>query len=175
MEVSKNALVFEDIVSCILDMQIQYRGKSLRFMRLKELVQGDLVTTKNLFSIGDSGLKYLNMSRQKYNALLNLCLFWDENGMDDYDWESKTDEEIRVVLGKIKGIGNWTIDMILMFSLQRPDIFPVDDYHLKRVMTAQFDLRNDKSLKAEMLAIAEEWRPNRSKVVLQLLNQNSTY
>jgi DNA-3-methyladenine glycosylase II len=171
----RNQIVFEDLVSCILDMQIRFRGKAVRYKRLKALLKGSLIDYENLFSIGDSGIQLLKISRQKYTALVNLCLFWEENGMDDYDWESKKDEEIRVVLGKIKGIGNWTIDMILMFSLQRPDIFPVDDYQLKRVMTAQFDLRNDKSLKAEMLAIAEEWRPNRSKIVIQLLNQNSTY
>ena len=169
MEVSKNAIVFEDMVSCILDMQIQCRGNSLRFKRLKGLLNEALVTHENLFTIGDVGLKYINMSRQKYNALVNLCLFWDENGMNSFEWESKTDEEIRAVLGKIQGVGNWTIDMILLFSLQRPDVFPVDDYHLKKAMTTHFDLRNEKSLKEDMLAIAEKWKPYRSKFVIELL------
>jgi DNA-3-methyladenine glycosylase II len=62
--------------------------------------------------------------------------------------------------------------MILLFSLQRPDVFLVDDYQLKMAMVAQFDLRNEKSLKAEMHTIAEEWRPNRSQIVFQLLKQN---
>jgi DNA-3-methyladenine glycosylase II len=164
--------IFEDLVSCILDMQIRYRGKSIRYKRLKSLLKGGSISNKNLFSIGDLGIQSLKISQQKYSVLVNLCLYWDENQMKSFDWEFKTDDEIRTELGKIKGIGSWTIDMILLFSLQRPDVFPVDDYHLKKSMISRYNLRNDKTLKAEMHTIAEEWRPNRSQIVFQLLKQN---
>ncbi len=69
----------------------------------------------------------------------------------------------------IKGIGNWTIDLILLFTLRREDVLPVDDFHLKKVMTQVYEIAGDVNLKTEILNISEYWRPYRSAAVLYLL------
>lgn len=68
--------VFEDLVSCILDMQIRYRGNALRYKRLKDLLENAPITVENLFSIGDTGLAKIKMSGQKYKALVTLADHW---------------------------------------------------------------------------------------------------
>ncbi|MEO1653926.1 MAG: DNA-3-methyladenine glycosylase 2 family protein, partial [Bacteroidota bacterium] len=72
--------------------------------------------------------------------------------------------------GKIKGIGVWTVDMILLFTLKRPNIFPADDYHLKQLMTSLYQLDPKSRLKAQMRAVAEKWSPYQSLAVLYLLD-----
>lgn len=59
--------------------------------------------------------------------------------------------------------------MILLYTLARPDIFPVGDYHLKKMMTQLYNLKEDATLKTSMLTVAEQWRPYRSQAVLKIL------
>ncbi|GAB5476144.1 MAG: DNA-3-methyladenine glycosylase [Maribacter sp.] len=169
--------VFEDLVSCILDMQIRYRGNAVRYKKMKQLLNGAQITHKNLFSIDDEGLQHMNMSGQKYKALMNLCIYWEEQRLDNTNWHSLNDNEVRNILTKIKGVGNWTIDMILLFTLQRENIFPKDDFHLKKIMKRVYEISEDKNLEKEMQYIAEDWQPYSSIAVLYLLafkkNENS--
>lgn len=161
--------VFEDMVSCILDMQIHHRGKATRYKRLKHLLDYAPITHKNLFTIGDEGLKTIKMSGQKYTALLALCQYWEENDIINKDWDRLTDSEVKNALLTIKGIGEWTADMILLFNLNRPDIMPLDDFHLKKAMMQVYELQDDKTLKKEMKLIASNWAPYRSLAVKYLL------
>lgn len=159
--------VFEDIVSCILDMQIRYRGKSVRYLRLKEKLKGQEVTPQSILKLDKEILDYINMSGQKWNALNAISNHWKDNDWEKLNWHQLSDDEVRKLLLQVKGIGNWTVDMILLFSLQRPDVFPLDDMHLKKIMANLYEIEGD--LKTEMLDIAEYWKPYRSTGVLYLL------
>ncbi|WP_422106515.1 DNA-3-methyladenine glycosylase family protein [Winogradskyella sp.] len=161
--------VFEDLVSCILDMQIRYRGKAMRYKRLKELINGERITHYNLFSIREEGFKFINMSSQKYNALMNLCSYWEAHKLEKTSWQDLSDTDVRELLINIKGIGNWTIDMILLFTLQRENIVPLDDFHLKKAVKTIYNIQDDQNLKEEMQYLAEDWAPYGSVAVLYLL------
>lgn len=159
--------VFEDLVSCILDMQIRCRGKAVRYNRLKEQVAGAALTPDVILNLPQVALDYINMSRQKLAALYDLASKWKEGQWQNLQWQEMGDEEIRQLLSSVKGVGNWTIDMILLFTLQRADVFPVDDMHLKKAMVSLYEIEANE--KKEMLDIAEDWRPYRSFGVLYLL------
>jgi DNA-3-methyladenine glycosylase II len=78
-------------------------------------------------------------------------------------------------LGKVRGIGRWTVDMILLYTLRRADIFPYDDYHLCQIMPKLYRLNPKQKLVEKMLAIADRWLGQLSLGVLYLLawkNQN---
>lgn len=86
------------------------------------------------------------------------------------------DDEVRTTLGQIKGVGTWTIDMLLIFTLERPNVFPVDDFKLKQTMISLYNLQ-DKSLKKQMLDISSQWGNQKSLAVLYIwayrqLNKN---
>ncbi|WP_299335738.1 hypothetical protein [uncultured Psychroserpens sp.] len=161
--------IFEDLVSCILDMQIRYRGKAIRFKRLKELLNEQVVTHENIFSIGESGLAHINMSRQKYNALIDITQYWETHELKNFDWELAEDNHIRNLLLPIKGISHWSIDMVLLFTLGRKNIFPTDDYQVKKIMSKLYVIDDSQNLKTEMLNISKAWQPYCSVAVLYLL------
>ena len=98
--------IFEDLCSCILDMQIHHRGLAVRYKRLKERIQHSEITPEIIFQLSAEDLKYINMSAQKMNALSALANFWIEHKANEMDWNTMTDDEIRVFLKSIKGIGD---------------------------------------------------------------------
>ncbi|MBC7525768.1 MAG: hypothetical protein H7239_15185 [Flavobacterium sp.] len=109
------------------------------------------------------------MSSKKYNALINLSTYWQDNNLAFLDWDELTDDEVRNLLKEVKGVGNWTVDMILLYTLQRPNIFPTDDLQLKKVMRKVYEIDEHENLKKEMEFIADDWKPYRSTAVLYLL------
>lgn len=73
----------------------------------------------------------------KYETLLAFVEYRDTN---ELDFKNLTDEEVIAELSTIKGIGKWTIDMILLYTLQRPNVFPYDDFHLKEIRVKLYGL-----------------------------------
>ncbi|HAE13887.1 MAG TPA: DNA-3-methyladenine glycosylase 2 family protein, partial [Bacteroidetes bacterium] len=82
------------------------------------------------------------------------------------------DEEVIAHVTRIKGVGKWTAEMLLMFCLGRPDVMPVDDLGIQQAMTRLYDLdpADSKQLKKDMLFIAERWRPYRTYACMHLWN-----
>jgi DNA-3-methyladenine glycosylase II len=74
------------------------------------------------------------------------------------------DEELIEFLTQIKGIGRWTVEMILMFTLGREDVFAVDDLGIQQAMTNiyKLDAIDKKIMKQKMIIISEKWRPYRT-------------
>ena len=74
------------------------------------------------------------------------------------------DEELIEFLVQIKGIGRWTAEMLLMFTLGRPDVFAVDDLGIQQAMTKLYklDATDKKEMKRKMLQISEKWKPYRT-------------
>lgn len=158
--------VFHDLMSCIVEQQIHYRSTKKTFEKLLSYTSITELTPHNFHEFEKLALPRTRLSDQKCQTILNLLDFWKTNVVD---WPTLSDDEVRLKLGSIKGIGNWTIDMILLYTLQRPDIFPADDYHLKQVMTKLYGLNPESRLKANMFDVANNWKPNRSNAVLYLL------
>ena len=73
-----------------------------------------------------------------------------------------TDEELIKELTKIKGVGRWTVEMILIFTLGRPDVFAIDDLGLQQSVIKLYKLKKTKTLKKRILKISERWSSNRS-------------
>ena len=87
-----------------------------------------------------------------------------EQNADDDMINSMNDEEVVNFLLPIKGVGRWTIEMLLMFTLGREDVFAVDDLGIQQAMTKLYNLdtTNKKTLKQEMINIAAQWSPYRT-------------
>lgn len=161
--------VFHDLLSCILDQQIHYRSKFNVVTKLTTFLNGVVPTAENLFTISDVQMASLKMSDAKYQTLLRLTEYWQENNLTHFDWSTLSDDAVRAKLSEIKGIGIWTMDMILLFTLERPNIFPADDYHLKNLMVQLYGLDPKSKLKSQMLEVAEGWSPYKSLAVKYIL------
>ena len=161
--------VFYDLLSCILDQQIHYRSKFNVVNKLTAFLNGVMPSAENLFTISETNMASLKMSEANYQTLLRLTAYWQENKLTHFDWSLLSDEEVRSKLSEIKGIGIWTIDMILLYTLERPNIFPADDYHLKNLMVQLYGLDPKSKLKSQMLEVAEGWSPYKSLAVKYIL------
>lgn len=161
--------IFFDLVSCIAEQQIHYRGKGTLMKKLFTLLNDAYPTPQNIVEIDEKAFSEAKLSNTKYQTLMRLAEKWENEKMGDIDWKALKDEEVKNILTSITGIGNWTADMILLYSLQRPDIFPFDDYHLKDIMVKEYKLNPKSKLKAQMLDISNNWSPYKSLAVKYLL------
>jgi DNA-3-methyladenine glycosylase II len=98
---------------------------------------------------------------QNAGYIKNIARFSFEKSLDYKNLKTKKDEELIEYLVEIKGVGRWAVEMILMFNLNRLDIFPKDDLGIKNGMKAIFNITftNKKELFSEMECLAENWRP----------------
>ncbi|MEN9303703.1 MAG: hypothetical protein RL264_2132 [Bacteroidota bacterium] len=158
--------VFHDVIGCIIEQQIHYRSTKKIFHRLLEKSEIKELHLENFAAFEEKAIPTLKLSMNKLNCLHEWELFTRDNSIK---WLELDDNEVREQLSKVKGIGNWTKDMILLYTLQRPNIFPVDDFHLKQVMTTLYGLNPNHRLKAQMLEISETWEVGKSLAVLYLL------
>jgi len=161
--------VFFDLVGCIVAQKIHYRGTSPFTKKLSVLLNDKFPTPENILTIDEKAFSEMKLSNNKYQTLFRLADNWQRKKMDKINWNDLTDEEIKTMLMDIKGIGNWTVDMILLYTLQRPNVFPFEDYHLKNIMVQLYELNPKSRLKAQMLEVASDWSPYRSLAVKYLL------
>ncbi len=158
--------VFHDLVSCVVEQQIHYRSTKKIFAKALERAGLQELHPQHMEQFEQLALSHIKLSQSKYETLLAIQAYWNTH---QTDFASLSDEAVRAALASIKGIGSWTIDMILLYTLNRPNIFPVDDFHLKQIMVSMYGLNPNSKLKAQMLAIAENWGNQKSLAVLYLL------
>ena len=129
--------VFHDLMSCIIEQQIHYRSTKKIFAKALERAGIEHLTLENFHLFEKHALSQIKLSTNKYETMSALMEYWNKNQLD---FEKLSDEEVVVELSAIKGIGKWTIDMILLYTLGRPNIFPSDDFHLKQIMVSLYNL-----------------------------------
>lgn len=165
-EIESTQDVFHDLMSCVLEQQIHYRSTKKIFQKMCEAAEIDVLTPQNFGDFEDKAFEKYKLSESKYETALRIIEFWKNN---EIDWQKLTDDEVREQLGNIKGIGPWTMDMILLYTLNRPDIMPLDDFHLKEIMCKVYGLNPKVKLKAAMREISEKWGGYKSLATLYLL------
>lgn len=158
--------VFHDMMSCLIEQQIHYRSTKKIFARMLKQANLEILTPQNFAYFEETALGSVKISASRTEAIMNFLEF---SICDKSQWSEMPDEEIRRGLGSIKGIGNWSVDMILLYTLGRRDVFPADDHHLKMIMIEEYGLDPRSRLKKQMREIAEAWSGQRSMAVLYLL------
>ncbi len=106
-------------------------------------------------------MREVGLSFQKINYLRNLAYFFENNSFKKKDVEKMTDEQISKELTQVKGIGQWTVDMFLMFTLNRADILPYKDLGIQKGIMKILNIKNLPS-KKEMDNCSKKWRPYRT-------------
>ena len=150
---------FQTLILTILEQQVSQASAYAAFKKLKE--KTGLVTPPKILILSDSELKACYFSRQKILYARELAKAVLSKQLVLKNLTHKHDDEIRLELKKIKGIGDWTADVYLMHALQRADLFPMGDIALVNSLKEVKQLPNHLS-KEEMLKIAEPWRPYRT-------------
>ena len=101
-------------------------------------------------------LKAVGLSKSKTQYVINISQYFIDNNLLDYKWEQLSDDHITKMLTEIKGVGTWTVDMILIFELRRPDVFPVKDAAIQLAVKEIYKLESEK---LSLIHISEPTRP----------------
>lgn len=115
-------------------------------------------------------LRSIGLSRAKAGYVLNVSRFALEQGLDYRVLGKMNDEEIIHHLTRIKGVGRWTAEMLLMFTLGREDVFAADDLGIQQAMARlyQLDSSDKKDFRGEILDISKKWSPYRTYACMHL-------
>ena len=155
--------VYFDLLRSIAGQQLSVKAAQTIFGRFVGLFESGYPHPTEVLELEVATLRGVGFSRQKAGYIQNVAQFFRENQLELKDWSELTNAEIITYLSQIKGVGKWTVEMILMFSLQRPDVFPVDDLGIQNAMISIYSIEERKrDLKKRMVEIAEAWRPYRS-------------
>ena len=150
---------FSTLINIILEQQVSLASAKAAFNKLKEKTGS--ITPVNVLKLSDTEMKACYFSRQKMVYARHLAETLITKKIKIRKLSENNDEEVRITLKQVKGIGDWTVDIYLMFAMQRTDIFPTGDLAM---MNSLKKIKNLKSTttKENILAIAESWRPYRS-------------
>jgi len=153
---------FESMSKTILEQQVSLMSARASFNKLKDLIKD--FTPENIIEVTEAEFRACGISRQKTTYLQTLAQAVIEGTVDFDSLRNKHPDEVRRELIKIKGIGNWTIDVYLMFSLQSPDILPLGDIG---IISAIKDIWGFKTME-EMVEHSTRWSPYRTTAAFLL-------
>lgn len=156
---------FETLIHIILEQQVSLASALAALNKLRERLKK--ISPAGLLALTDDELKACYFSRQKTVYARALAEAIRNKQVNLGVLEKLPDEEVRAQLVALKGIGNWTVDVYLMFVLQRADIFPAGDLAavnaLKQVKKMPKDTDREKLLK-----VTEKWKPYRTVATMIL-------
>ena len=153
---------YESLVRSIIYQQLSGKSAAAIYGRFKTLFNTEsFPQPKDILAIPHKALCSVGLSNQKAHYIRDLSEKWDRKEIDLSNVESMSDEAISAELIKVKGIGQWTADMFLMFTLIRPDIFPLGDLGIQKGFMVLNRLDRLPKPK-EMEEAIEQWRPYRT-------------
>lgn len=167
--------VYFNLLDSIVSQQLSVKVANVIFGRFTNLFPDKIPHPDLIIQTPIETLRSVGLSNQKASYLQNVAHFALQNDLENKDWNSMTNEEIIHFLTAIKGVGKWTVEMILMFTLLRPDVFPIDDLGIQQGMAKLYNLEETgKALQKRMLEIAEPWSPHRTVASLYIWRWKDT-
>ena len=157
LELISRGDIFFTLIRSIIGQQISVKAASTVWSRFTKKV-GE-ITPKNILSVDFEDLRSCGLTQKKTEYVIGISESWHEYSL--FDWNKMDDEEVIEKLIKFRGVGKWTAEMILIFTLLRPDVFPIGDIGMIRGIEKSYNsgvrMSND-----ELYALSEKWKPWRT-------------
>lgn len=153
--------LFENLIKTIISQQLSVKAADTIFGRFKKLFHSDLQTfptPKEILAIPDEQFRSVGISGAKTKYIKHIAENFANGNMTIEKIKHLSDEAVMEELIKLKGVGKWSAEMTLMFTLNRPDIFSLGDAGLKRAIKNLYNIETD----TEILRLSETWKPHRS-------------
>jgi len=158
--------VYVALLESIVSQQISAKAAEAIFTRFRALFPDNYPEATALLGKTTDELRSAGLSFQKIKYLQSVAEFSLTNSLDRAQLDAMTDEEVIQYLLPIKGVGRWTVEMLLMFVLDRPDVFPIDDLVIRQRMLLAYPEQTTgltgKALYKVLHEIADTWRPYRT-------------
>lgn len=152
------------LCASIMSQQLSTKVADVIYKRFLELYGGKEPTPQQIMATPHEVLRGIGLSNAKANYVHNVAAFIAEHKITDKQLDKMGDQEIIDLLTQIKGVGRWTVEMLLMFTLGREDVFAIDDLGIQQGMAKIYglDMADKKALKEQMLKISAKWSPYRT-------------
>ena len=158
------------LCASIMSQQLSTKVAAVIFKRFLELFDGKEPTPQQIVETPFETLRAIGLSNAKTLYVLNVAHFAIEHKLDDKKFKKMSNEEVIELLTQIKGVGKWTVEMLLMFTLGREDVFAIDDYGIQTAIKKLYKLddTNKKEFRQNMLKLSQKWSPYRTYACLHL-------
>jgi DNA-3-methyladenine glycosylase II len=158
------------LIASILSQQLNTKVAKIIFLRFLDLYNGAEPSMKQVLDTPAETLRGIGLSNSKVNYVLNVAQFFIENKISDRQLYTMEPEAVIELLTQIKGVGTWTVEMLLMFSLGHENVFAVDDLGIQQAMIRLYKIKyvTKKELKIKMLKKAATWAPFKTYACLHL-------
>ena len=158
------------LCASIMSQQLSTKVADVIYKRFIALYGGKEPTPQQILDSPFEALRGIGLSNAKVGYVKNVARFEIEFGMDAKKLGKMTNEEVIEYLVVIKGVGRWTVEMLLMFALGREDVFAVDDLGIQNAMIKLYKLDNTdkKKVKEDMLRLSQKWSPYRTYACVHL-------
>lgn len=148
---------FERLVVAVVNQQLSTQSAAAIRDRLFERFE---VAPQAMLAADEDALREIGLSGQKVEYVRNIAAAFDDGTLSRERLAAMSDDEVVAALTEIRGVGEWTAKMALIFVLARADVFPVEDLGIRKAMAALYGFDVDD--RAGMTEHAERWRPHRS-------------
>ncbi len=152
---------FEVMLRTIVSQQLSGKAADSIYGRLATAMGGRSPRPDQLLSLSEEELRACGLSRAKAMYVRNVASHFDEKRYTLRSFAKLDDAAVIEALTTIKGVGEWSAHIFLMFALQRADVFPIGDLGLRKGMMKTYSLRSN-TKPARLHKIAEAWRPYRT-------------
>lgn len=169
-QLKKEQKIYLHLCGSIMSQQLSTKVAEVIWKRFLALYESGEPTPEQIIETPFQTLRSIGLSNAKANYVQNVARFALVEGMELEQLQGMNDEEVITHLTKIKGVGRWTTEMLLMFALGREDIFSPDDLGIQNAMIAiyKLDRADKKKFREKMLQISKKWSPFRTYACLHL-------
>ena len=168
----KRDKVYLRLCSSILSQQLSTRVAKVLYSRFLDLYGGKEPSPQKILATPVEVFRSIGFSNAKAGYVHNVCQFFIDHKITDARLHKMSNEEVIDLLTQIKGVGKWTVEMILMFTLGREDVFAFDDLGLKQSVIKLYNIKetDKKLLYKKMETISMKWSPYRTYACRYLWN-----
>lgn len=156
--------VYLSLCKSIVSQQLSTKVASVIYNRFLDLYKKRKPTAQQIIDTPVEKLRSVGLSNAKASYLQNVSHFFIEEKLTDAKLHKMTDEEVIEKLTQIKGVGKWTVEMILMFTLGREDVFALDDLGIQQSIAKLYswNTTDKKELREKMITVSNKWKPYRT-------------
>lgn len=160
----KRKKVYLQLCYSILSQQLSTKVARVLHKRFLDLFGGKEPTAQQILDTPATVFRSIGFSNAKASYVHNVCKFFIDNDLTDAKLHKLSNDEAIALLTQIKGVGKWTAEMILMFTLGREDVFSIDDLGLRNGVIKLYKIKEtDKKLLREKIeGISSKWSPYRT-------------
>jgi DNA-3-methyladenine glycosylase II len=164
------------LIASIISQQLSTKVAKVIFDRFLAIYNGKEPSCEQVLATDPTILRSIGLSNSKVAYVQNVAQFFLDQKITDKQLYAMDPEEVIDLLTQIKGVGRWTVEMLLMFSLGHENVFAVDDLGIQQAMVRLYKIKYEtkKELHAKMIAKSKAWKPYKTYACLHLWKWKDT-